>query len=121
MCLNVKSKFLKATVLSFLTLLVASCSDSGKKEYGITRFDKVITDTLVPKKDGSYTYKFITLKGYTDDSIYVSFGGNTFKRHYKGNIDVHLNPDYYGATKAIFVFDPYKAKKGDLKIKFGIQ
>lgn len=108
-------------VISIL-LILSSCDDTVKKEYVITEFNKTITDTLYPiKNEGNYTHMYINIKGVTDDSIYVKFYEDNFSHYLKGKIDTTFSSEYYGYNKAYFTFNPYKAKKGNLNITFGIQ
>ena len=113
---------MKIIISTLLFTLLISC-DFGSKEI-IKKYEGgtlTIKDSLVPEKSEAYTTKLIKLKGYTDDSIYVNFGGGSFNKYYKGNFDILLNPDYYGGVNANFEFNSYKAKKGDLEITFKIQ
>lgn len=107
----------------FLILIfnLISCSTSEvKKEYEIVKFDHVITDTLTPIKSESYTTKFISIKGFTNDSIFIKFGNDGIPLYFKGHINKFINPDYYGGHDAIFIFNPYKAKSGNLQVVFSI-
>ena len=97
-----------------------SCTHKDEKEYIITKFDHPIYDTLRPLKDIGYTTKCIEVKGYVDDSIFVSFGQSYRKIYLSKKIDTIFNPDYYGESYSPFVFDPYKAKKGKLEVKFSL-
>ena len=106
-----------------ITTMVVACKDSNKvsKIYKNVSLNKVITDTLIPKEDGSYTTKLIKLKGTINDSVYASFGEGYNKMYFKGNLDTIIGVDYYGAREAVFVFDPYKSKSGNLDVEFSIQ
>ena len=111
----------KYIILFCLILMTISCEESHRSStHTITRFDKEINDTLIPIKGGNYGAKFIYVKGFVDDSIYVSFGGNYYKSYFKNKIDTVIFADYYGQDKALFHFNPYKAKKGNLEITFKI-
>jgi hypothetical protein len=113
-----KKIFLIKTIL-FITLI--SCKDSScrKKEYIITNFKEVIKDTITPVKGDYYGAKSINVSGFVDDSIYVKFNGS-YKFYLKGKIDTIISGDYYGEKEVEFEFNPYKAKKGKLKLIFGI-
>jgi hypothetical protein len=103
-------------------LFFISCSKSEvKKEHEIVKFDNIIKDTLVPKKNQSYTTQFVSIKGFANDSIMIKFGENGTPLYFKGKINEFINPDYYGNRDAIFIFNPYKAKNGKLNIIFCIK
>lgn len=105
-----------------ITGTLVSCSNSEvKKEYTIIDFTKSISDTLSPIEGEIYTTQSIMLKGYSNDTISVSFGKGTYKHYFVNDIDIIINPDYYGGSDAVFVFDPYRATKGKLDVKFSIQ
>lgn len=119
---HLAKKIAALAAICCLTLFTAACSNSEViKKYTITDFTKSITDTLSPVKGEIYTTQLIKLKGQVDDTIFVSFGKGTYKHYFVNDIDITINPDYYGGHDAIFVFDPYRATKGKLDIKFSIQ
>lgn len=125
MCItnDIKTSSLKDSIFAILiAITVLSCdSDKIEKTYIVDTFDKEIVDTLVGKTEGTYTTQLIKVKGYANDSVYVSLGKNGLKQFYTGDIDTVFLGDYYGDNKVIFVFNPYKAKEGKLSVKFGIQ
>ena len=107
----------------FLICCFFSCGNinsNREKTYEITKFDKPILDTLTPIKGGNYSVKEIKVLGYTDDTIIVSFGKGYYKHYLTKKIDTVFSTDYYGTKKAIFIFEPYRAKNGSLKLKFSI-
>ncbi|OAB28052.1 hypothetical protein SAMN05444395_103118 [Flavobacterium fryxellicola] len=91
-----------------------------EKVYKITQFDKPIYDTITPTKGEYYGAKSIEVIGYTDDTVTVSFGKGYYKHFLTKKIDTVFSTDYYGDKNAIFIFQPYKAKKGNLQLKFRI-
>lgn len=110
-----------------LSLLIAVCfilicckKEDELKKYTVTKFDKIICDTIKPRKGYNYVAKMIRVKGYADDSIFVSFGNKYYGFYLSKEIDTVLNPDYYGENDAVFIFNPYKAKKGKLEIEFDL-
>lgn len=105
----------------FLASIFVSCSQGVEKRYVVKEFSKPIADTLKPIKDEQYSAKIIKIKGTVDDTIFVSFGGDSFKQYLTGKIDTIFNPDFYGETNAVFVFDPYKAEKGEIELIFSIK
>ncbi len=114
---------MKKIFLIKLIILVTlvSCKDYSyrKKEHVITNFKEVIKDTITPIKGDHYGAKSIGVSGFVDDSIYVKFNGS-YKFYLKGKVDTIISGDYYGEGKVGFEFNPYKAKKGKLKVTFGI-
>lgn len=115
---------MKKIFLIKLVILITliSCNNNNshrKKEYSITNFEEVIKDTITPIKGDSYGAKSISVSGFVHDSIYVKFNGS-YKFYLKGKIDTIISTDYYGESKVGFEFNPYKAKKGELKVIFGI-
>lgn len=112
---------MKKIILLLIGGLMASCSNSRvEKEYTITEFNTPINEKLHPIEGETYTTQLIHVKGYVDDTVYVSFGEGTFKKKLVKEIDTSFMFDYYGGRPADFVFDPYKARKGKLKVKFSI-
>lgn len=112
-----------SVILLLIVISFISCtSDKVCHKHKIKEFNEKITDTLYPVKDGSYAIKIIKIKGYVDDSIYVSEGGEgSYKLYFKHTIDTVIKgSDYYGTHPAVFKFDPYKTKEGDLEIEFCI-
>jgi hypothetical protein len=110
-----------------LSLLISVCfiffcckQEYEGKKYTITKFDKIICDTIKPKKGSTYVAKMIQVKGYADDSIFVSFGGKYYNHYLSKDIDTIIITDYYGESNGVFIFNPYKARKGKLKIEFGL-
>ena len=112
---------MKKILIILAGILLSSCSNSRvEKEYTITEFTRPINERLHPIEGETYTTQLIQVKGYVDDTVYVSYGEGTFKKFLVKEIDTSFMFDYYGGRPANFVFDPYKAKKGKLKVKFSI-
>lgn len=112
---------MKTILIILAGILLSSCSNSRvEKEYVIIEFTKTINEKLDPIEDKTYATQLIHVKGYVDDTVYVSYGEGTFKKFLVKEIDTSFMFDYYGGRPANFVFDPYKAKKGKLKVKFSI-
>lgn len=109
-------------LILFISLLFISCLHENKNEYSFEKFDKPIYDTIKPKTNIKYTTQSIKVKGYVEDTIYVSFGRERIftKFYLTKEIDTIINSDYYGAHDAIFVFDPRKCKNGKIKLTFSI-
>lgn len=109
------------SLILLFVLTIFSCRKSQDISYETVTFNEQITDTITPHEDEVYGAKFIFVKGFVNDSIYVSFGGNSFKHFLCKEIDTSFSADYYGEGKAVFLFNPYKAKKGKLKITFSVE
>ena len=105
-----------------LILMLISCEKDQDQNitHVITSFNKQIVETIVPIKGKAYGAKFIIVKGYVDDTVFVSFGKKYYKNYLVGKIDTTYTMDYYGDDNASFIFNPYKAKKGNLKVTFSI-
>jgi len=110
----------KLIILLCTYALLMSCTNPDEKTHSITHFNQIIIDTISPRKDIVYTTQLIKVKGFVNDSIYVSFGDKNRGYYLSKEIDTLFNPDYYGGHNAIFIFNPYKAKSGKLKIVFSI-
>ena len=118
--MNLKNRIIQ---LLFAVLLFAgnSCSKVDKK-ISVKEFNKTIIDSLIPKKNGSYTSYIIRIKGHTNDSIYLKPCESCYRFFVTGNaIDEKLIFDYYGEFKQTFEFNPYKATAGELDIEFSIE
>ena len=99
---------------------VISCNRKETIVHVVTDFNGRISDSILPQKNKSYTTKYIKIKGTCDDSVRISFGNNYFF-YFKGkDTEKFINADFYGEGTAHFIFDPYKAKSGNLKIEFAI-
>lgn len=107
----------------FFILILLSCNNSDKstrKVYEISKFDKTIIDSLIPLKNESYIGEYIKVVGFCDDTIKIQLQEGHFEHLLVGKVDTIFSTDYYGGFKVKFKFDPYKAKKGNLKLEFGI-
>ena len=101
-------------------ILFASCTNPDEKTHFVTKFNETIIDTIRPRKEIGYTTQLIKVTGFVNDSIFVSFGDKNHGYYLSKKIDTLFNPDYYGGRDAIFIFNPYKAERGKLKIVFSI-
>lgn len=82
----------------------------------IENFSKTTVDSLIPDINKGYSTQIIKINGNVDDTIRVKgFYGNSI--YLARNIDKEYYVEYYGGTPAFMLFEPYKAKKGKLKIK----
>lgn len=113
-----KKVFLIKTII-FILLISCNNNSYRKKEHVITNFREAIFDTISPIKGDTYASKYIKVLGETDDSIFVKYNGS-YKFFLKGKIDTLISADYYGEKEVIYEFNPYIAKKGKLKVTFGI-
>lgn len=102
--------------------LIFCCCNKGKSDYKkitITNFSEKRVDTLTPYKDKSYVAFYLKVKGHVNDSIKIQRDGY-FDIVLSGQIDTLINGDYYGDHKVIYIFNPYKATKGELEIEYSL-
>lgn len=90
------------------------------KSIEITDFSKSKIDTIKPNENTTYSVAIFEIEGYSNDTIKIEFHG--YKRKLSGRFKRDIKMDYYGGIggSVVLKFDPYKAKKGELKIKYGI-
>ncbi len=104
-------------IVSILSLV---CTFSCSKDYRkikMTDFSKRRVDTLIPYKYKDYIMYNLKVKGFTNDTVKIRHkGGKGIKL--SGYIDTLFQSDYYGTDTIIEIFDPYKAKKGNLEIEY---
>lgn len=119
---------MKRTILIFFIVIVTlptSCSQiQDKKFVTITDFSKGYRGELLPKESliHEYTTYFVEIKGEVNDSIILRFheGEDAIQFYFIGKINKRLSFDYYGGTRRVFIFDPFKATNGRLKIEYGL-
>lgn len=116
----------KLILIQLVFLFIISCAkDIDKIFFNINNFSKVQIDTLIPKKNKSYHTSYIKVKGFANDSILIKGSSinndyNYFNIKLSGNLDTIIRRDYYGGSEIIFIFNPYLATKGKLKIKYSL-
>ncbi|MFP2995477.1 hypothetical protein ABN763_06185 [Spongiivirga sp. MCCC 1A20706] len=109
---------MKQILLIFILLTSLSCGfNRVSKKIRTNDFSKVICDTIVPKKDGSYAVFILKMKAEVNDSIKIKFVDELI---FSGKIDTTIKADYYGRVKVPVSFNPYKATKGSVDIEFSI-
>jgi len=97
-------------ILSIICCLSLSCAKKNVIE--VTDVKKAFKDEFVVDQDIRYTQYKIEVKGFVDDTIIIN---DRFKL--SNEIDTTFRLDYYGGDKTVTLkYDPYKAKKGTLKI-----
>lgn len=108
-----KKIFYLILVLSFL-----SCKKDSK-EIIIDDFSESKAIVLKPYKFYPYSMINIWVKGEVNDTVLIKLHSAESEPILKlsGKIDKRWSSDYYGGSKRIIIFDPYKADKGSLKIK----
>ena len=85
-------------------------------KFEVVDFSVSKKDSLIPYISKGYSTQIIKINGNVDDTIRIKgFYGNSI--YLTGNIDKEYYIEYYGGTPAFMSFEPYKAKKGKLKIK----
>lgn len=102
---------MKKTYLYLVTLILLN-SCIKKNEITINEFNKSLTMEYPIDSNHQYTEYVFKLKGIVDDTIIIN------KKHYFcGRIDTIIRNDFYGGDNYIQLnFEPFRAKKGVLKI-----
>ena len=103
----------------FALILIFSCDKEDKMKFTITDFSKKRIDTLIPYENKSYVVFFISVKGFSNDSIKLKRKGY-YEIQLIGDIDTIVRYDYYGGENVIIEFNPYKATEGKLDIKYNL-
>ena len=102
-----------------LVLSLISCSKIEKK-YIVDEKINLLTDSIVPIKNGDYAVNYLEISGQTDDTIIVKPCKGCFENFLSGKINEKYSMDYYGTQNVTFFYKAYKAKKVNLKIIFVI-
>jgi hypothetical protein len=102
-----------------LVLSLISCSKIEKK-YIIDKKVELLTDSIVPIKNGDYTVNYLEISGQTDDTIIIKPCKGCFENFLTGKINEKYSMDYYGTQNVAFIYKAYKAKQVNLKINFVI-
>lgn len=105
-----------------ILFLIFSCARNQNKDFSrftITDFSNKRIDTLKPLSSKSYSSFYIKVNGFSNDTIKIKRKGY-HDIILSGNIDTLVNGDYYGTENIIWLFEPYKATKGELKIEYGL-
>ena len=111
-------------MLILITLVCYSCAESTDKKFKtINNFNNKFVDSLIPDNSDyeSYTTYYIHIKGYANDSIRIKPGKEGDEYYYfyfKDSINEELKLDYYRGQTKYILFDPYKAKKGEIEITY---
>lgn len=97
---------------------MVSCGQDNEK-IKVNDFSRSKTITLKPYKGYPYTMMNIWVKGYANDTILIKLNSNDSEPilKLKGEIDERWYTDYYGEGSRKIIFEPYKAKKGELEIE----
>ena len=100
----------KIYLFLIISILLNSCIK--KNEIIINDFNKSLTMEYTIDSNHQYTEYVFKLKGVVNDTILIN------KKHYFcGKIDTIIRNDFYGGDKYIQLnFEPFRAKKGILKI-----
>ena len=111
----------KVKIISLLiSIFLYSCTSKKEITIKIRNSTKKITKTIFPDDNVGYTTKYIQVRGYSNDSIYIKFDENGIPFYLQKKIDTTISGDYYGEGEVKFIFDAYKSKNNDLTINFGI-
>jgi hypothetical protein len=118
-----KINILLLLIISCTSTLLLSCRErEDRKVVTLIDFTKEFKDSINPNKNYTYTAFFVEIKGEVNDSIIFEFheSKNAVPFYFNRKIDEQLSFDYYGGFPCVFIFKPYKASKGELKIKYGL-
>lgn len=107
-------------ILGCCIMLFFSCKEN--RNLIVNDFKSVSVDSLIlhPKKNRSYLGMYYKIKGNIDDTLYIK-KINSKPIILKGKIDTIFNYEYYGQGGIMNIFiEPYKAKKRQLEIDYGV-
>jgi len=111
-------KGLTATIILLLIGLGVAIiigSNQGRDVFFINDFDAIVNNSIPAKKNKSYTYQIVRLKGEVNDTIIVKPCETCKEEKLTGQISVKYKNDFeQGISK--FTFNPHKATSGKLKI-----
>jgi len=106
---------MKIPLLLLILFFLVSCHDPNSHE--IRDFSRPHTFTLKTEKGHHYATYSVRLEGVVDDSIAVSMHTLPKPQKFGGVIDTLIILDFYGEVNQLeLTVDPYKAKKGYLKV-----
>lgn len=113
--------FKSAIIYFILFILFASCN-KDKTELEITDFSKSHTVILEPYKFYPYSTLNVWVEGYSNDTILIKLHNkkNTPILKLQGKFKERWHTDYYGEGSRTFIFEPYKATKGKVKIQYSL-
>ena len=107
-------KLKKLFALLFLAFI--SCGKNNA-EFTIKDFDTQQSVTLEPYSLMPYAMCNLRVKGFANDTINIKTKGvYNLDMLLAGDIDTLWCSDYYGEGPIEFIFDPYKATEGELKV-----
>lgn len=109
--------------LTFIIILLLMClgvaiiigSNQGRDVFFVQDFDAMINNSIQAKKNKSYNYQIVRLKGEVDDTIIIKPCASCVPEKLSGKISVKYKNDFKDGI-SVFSFNPYKAKSGKLKI-----
>ena len=110
---------MKINLILVLFLLTINCNDISKSIV-IDDFSEKQSFSIVPKEGEPYYGLYVYVKGNVNDTCIVKYELHSTKLI--GVVDTLLSTEYYGfGQEADVIFDPYKATKGELKMKVSIK
>lgn len=103
---------MKIKVCILIIILIIFSCNKKKRITVITDLTKGYRDTLYLKKDYHYSSYYISVKGYTNDTVKIN------DYYFFGKFDTVIRKDFYGNKKSILVleFKPYKGNNGEIKM-----
>ena len=105
-------------IIIILVFITISCQDAKDQVvWEISDFTHSRVTTLEPYDGKTYSTNYIKVKGYVNDTIKIIQGEPYFDINLTGKIDTIIRMDYYGQTNKSFTFEPFRATKGQPRIK----
>ena len=117
---------MKKNYLMFFTILIllSSCENSSdKKKVTLDNFNEKFVDSLIPIPDKNYSVFYVKIEGNSNDTIRLNLSSNNpqvpnLDYYFIGDFEEEIRLDYYGESNQYVTFDPYKAKKGKIKLLY---
>jgi len=111
----------KITTSLLCSFVIFACSKARKDsvEIRVTDFTNDVIVELEPYENRTYAMMNIWIEGTVNDTILIKMNSADNQPILKlsGEIKERWYADYYGSQEQIIIFEPYRATKGDLKIK----
>lgn len=108
-------------ILVLIGVIFLACQVSKDRvTWNISDFTSSISTTLKPYEGKTYVTNYIKISGYVNDTIKIVQRKPYYDIVLSGKLDTIIRMDYYGGTNKTFIFEPYRATKGKLKIEISL-